>query len=112
MTSAAEWTKRVGAWRKSGLSAGAFCEGRGFAASTLRYWAWRVEKKPVETRPSAAEPTRDAPPQFVRVARVPASSAGGVTIEVNGARVSVPAGVDRATLSAVLAALADAVRTP
>ena len=73
----------------------------------MRYWAWRVEK-----RPPAAKAARPAPAQFVKIARVPSTGSGAVTIEVNGARVSVPAGVDRATLSAVLAALADAVRAP
>ena len=104
MANAAEWKRRVKAWRKSGLTASEFAEGRGFATSTLRYWAWRLEKK------APAKP--QAPLRVVQIARLPSASSGGLTIEVNGARVSVPAGVDRATLSAVLAALADAVRTP
>lgn len=36
------WATRVGAWRRSGVSAGRFCRGRGFAVSTLRWWAWRL----------------------------------------------------------------------
>ena len=44
----------------------------------------------------------------MQIARTRGTSA--VTIEVNGARVTVGAGVDRETLSAVLAALAEAVR--
>ena len=101
MANAAEWKKRVQAWRKSGLSAGEFSAGRDFAERTLRYWAWRVEKAPA----AAAELE---PPRIVQIARTRSTS--GVTIEVNGARVTVGAGVDRETLSAVLAALAEAVR--
>jgi hypothetical protein len=104
MASAAEWKKRVEAWRKSGLSAGEFSEGQGFAQGTLRYWAWRVEK------PGAAK-AEPEPLRIVQLARPRTSSAAAsLTIEVNGARVTVPAGVDRETLSAVLAALAEAVR--
>ena len=36
------WTKRVGAWRRSGMSAERFCRGREFVAPTLRWWAWRL----------------------------------------------------------------------
>lgn len=101
MASATEWAKRVAAWRKSGLSAGDFSSGRDFAEGTLRYWAWRIEK---------AARVKPEPLRIIQVARGRDASAGGVTIEVNGARVTVGAGVDRETLSAVLRALAEAVR--
>lgn len=101
MASAAEWTKRVAAWRKSGLSAGEFSAARGFAERTLRYWAWRIEK---------AARAKPEPLRIVQVVRRRDPTSTGVTIEVNGARVTVGAGVDRATLSAVLSALAEAVR--
>ena len=36
------WARRVGEWRRSGVSASRFCRGRGFAVSTFRWWAWRL----------------------------------------------------------------------
>lgn len=102
MANAAEWTKRVRAWRASGLSAGQYAEGRGFAEGTLRWWAWRVGQQP--EREGASERVR-----LLRVVRRsadseprPSSAGSPVTIELGAARVSVSAGFDRATLHGVL----------
>lgn len=104
MSDTTVWAKRVAAWRASGLTAGEFAEGRGFAEGTLRWWAWRLGRS-ADTRKGAA-------PRMVKLVarRSEPSSTSALTIEVNGARVTVPGGVDRETLSSVLAALAAAVR--
>ena len=92
-TTEAVWRERVRAWRASGTSAPQFVRGRGFAASTLRYWAGKF---------GAA-----AAPQFVRlVPRTPATpDATALVIEVGGARVRVVPGFDAALLAAVVRAL-------
>jgi hypothetical protein len=37
-----QWTRRVSAWRRSGLSAPEFCGRRGWSVRTLRWWAWKL----------------------------------------------------------------------
>lgn len=58
-----QWTRRVRAWGRSGLSAPEFCRRRGLKCSTLRWWAWRLG-------PEASR----------------AGSAGLIRVEVEGAR--------------------------
>ena len=94
MADRATWTKRVAAWRASGLTAEKFAERSGCASKTLRWWAWRLER---ESR------------AFVRVVREEATARAPepapIVIEINGVRVLVPAEVDRGALRDVLAAL-------
>ncbi len=107
MANAKVWSERVAEWRASGESAEVYASGRGYAGSTLLWWSSRLARgvgKPAKK----PEGTRE-----VRLARVvrapePASSAASVIVEVHGARVLVPTGVDAATLKTVLAALGGA----
>ena len=39
---AAYWTEHVTAWRKSGLSQGAYCRRHGLSQSSLSYWRKRL----------------------------------------------------------------------
>jgi len=97
MANAGEWAERVAQWRRSGLSAQEFAASRGFTTGTLRWWSsrlWREAQK--------AEGVRLA--RVVRVAS-PLVPHDGVVVELHGARVLVPTGVDLATLKTVFAAL-------
>ena len=101
------WSKRVEAWRESGLRASEFCVGREFKVAQLYFWSSKLGSAPrragretvllarVVRRPSEKRVTEDEsevePPL--------------VMIELAGVRVFVPSGVERATLSAVLGAL-------
>jgi hypothetical protein len=38
----AQWRRLVGAWRRSGVSAGEFAEAHDLVVGTLRWWAWRL----------------------------------------------------------------------
>ncbi|MDY7224736.1 IS66 family insertion sequence element accessory protein TnpA [Hyalangium rubrum] len=99
------WKKRVEDWRASGQSAGEYCKGQEFTAGTLYRWSSRL-----------AEPAREegAMP-LVRLvggpqppAPQPAEAAArsvAVIIEVQGARVLVPAGAQVATVGVALEAL-------
>ena len=86
------------------MTARAFSTGSDFSAGGLRHWAHLLRKRGVASATSAA-------PAQIRLARVerslPSATAASITIEVGGARVSVPSGFDEATTRAVLAALLD-----
>src|SRR5258708_35336799 len=41
MTNAETWAGRVSEWKGSGLSCAAYCEGKPFSVSGVRYWAGR-----------------------------------------------------------------------
>jgi hypothetical protein len=122
----AMWSERVAAWRASGLTSEAFCEGREFTAGGLRHWAHRLERAPKARQSTKRRQHRAAAPS-IRLARVvrPAGKQGelteegaprlareqmrdraaGITLEVGRVRVAVEPGVDRETLEVVLAVL-------
>jgi hypothetical protein len=95
-TTKQKWAERVGAWRVSGQDASAFAAGKGYEASTLRWWSSRLGREervrivPVVARASSVE----AP--------------GEVVVEVGGARVRVTSGFDGAVLAQVVRALGGA----
>jgi hypothetical protein len=101
MANVEEWSARVVAWRRSGLTADEFSRGRGFAASTLRWYSSRLGAS-VERAEAAAEPKT----AMVRLGAV--RSRERVMLEVDGVRVHVPDGVDAATLRTVLDVLFEA----
>ncbi len=95
-TTRQKWAERVRAWRASGEEAGAFAAGKGYEASTLRWWASRL---------GGEESLRIVPV----VARASSSEApGGVVVEVGGARVQVTSGFDGTLLAQVVRALGGA----
>jgi hypothetical protein len=93
-TTKQKWAERVRAWRASGQEAGAFAAGKGFAGSTLRWWASQVEREV-------------SPPRIVPVVARAASqrARGDLVIEVGAARVRVTPGFDGALLAEVVRAL-------
>jgi len=96
---AAKWSERIREWRGSGLTAAQFAEGKGFEASTLRFWAYRL-KEPVAAAPRVVE--------LVPKSRSSASCVSGspeILIEVGAARVRVCRGFDRELLAQVVDAL-------
>ncbi len=95
-TTRQKWVERVRAWRASGEEASAFAAGKGFEASTLRWWASRLGRE---------EPVRLVPV----VARASSSEVrGDVVVEVGGARVRVTSGFSRELLVQVVRALGGA----
>lgn len=94
MADRTEWSRRVSAWRRSGLSAEVFCRGRGYAASTLRWYSSQLREPEPEPRTAMIEVVRDT-----------TSARGHVLVELEGALVHVPAGVDATTLATVFDAL-------
>ena len=99
MDTRAKWAERVAAWRASGETAPAFCAGKGFEPSTLRFWASRL----------GSLQRREAPRE-VRIARVtrsvPAPDVDSpIVVELGGARVGVRRGFDRDVLRAVIEVL-------
>ena len=92
MTSSETWSRRVAEWRVSGKTADEFSAGRGFAGSTLRWWASRLGRE------------RAAMVQVVRAAPSPLRDAC-LELAVGQVRVLVRAGFDRALLHEVLGVL-------
>jgi hypothetical protein len=90
------WKQRVSSWRASGESAEGFAVGRGFAASTLKWWASKL-------RGDSTPIIRMA--QLVRSSRDEARGRGAVIVEGLDARVriTIEAGADRETVATVLA---------
>jgi hypothetical protein len=97
----AEWVERIRAWRSSGQNAEQFATGKGYAASTLKWWSYRLG-------------TAAKAPRFLQVVRseqkAPAQRATdeGLLVEVGLARVRVGRGFDATLLGEVVAALGGA----
>ncbi len=102
--SGTEWAERVRAWRSSGLTSKEFCRGRGFAAQTLLWWSSQLGRK--QGLGSKTRQPRVVLARVVTKVRTPEVTArAAITLELNGARVEVAPGTDRATLSMVLETL-------
>ena len=91
------WTERVQEWRSSGLAAPEFVQGRGYEASTLRYWASRL-RRVAEGRPYARR---------VRMAKVTVAkrSTQPIVVAVGAARIEVRPGFDGSLLRDVVSAI-------
>jgi hypothetical protein len=102
------WAERVAGWRSSGQTSTEYCEGRGFTASGLRHWAYRLGKA---SGTKAGALARRPPVRVVRMERIadrvsPAAPSGvGLTIEIGAVRVVVPAGFDMEMVKNVLEAV-------
>jgi hypothetical protein len=92
-----KWSERVRAWRASGQEASAFAAGKGYEASTLRWWASRLGREEQPLRIVPVVPRASS-----------AAAQGDVVVEVGGARVRVTAGFDGALLAEVVRALGGA----
>ncbi len=92
-TTRQKWAARVRAWRASGQAATEFAAGKGFEASTLRWWSSQLG--------------REAPLRIVPVVpRAPSvAPQGSVVVEVGAARVRVTPGFDGTLLAQVVRAL-------
>jgi transposase len=107
MADAQTWEIRLREWRASGLTAREFCASRGFTPGAMYWWSSQLGKT------AEAEPRK--PMQLARVIRRPSVvaeskvDAGGepplVMVEVDGVRLFVTSGVERATLVTVFEAL-------
>lgn len=88
MASTEIWAKRVAAWRASGQTVHVYAAGREFAASTLRWWSWRLSRRA---------------PALVRVVPVAAPPRDSILeLAVGDVRLLVRSGFDRALLAEVL----------
>jgi transposase len=99
-TNRERWGRRVGEWKRSGLTAREYAARAGLNAGTLSYWKWRLSRdtKPVKQRVTAG-PARGALLELAPVAL----SDERVEVELaSGHRLRVPAGFDAASLGRLL----------
>jgi hypothetical protein len=100
-----KWSGRVREWEAAGGTAAEFAAGRGFEASTLRYWASRLR------HPERYSAVRPKPTRHIRMVRVTATATRReetLDVVVGAARVVVRTGFDRALLREVVDALGGA----
>ena len=109
--------EQVRAWRASRLSAERFSDGKGFSASGLRGWAFRLRKRaeqPAGLKGNSVrlvrvvrEAVAATPPSGPPVEGSPASlsappGTASLLVETDGIRIAVAPGFDPAALAAVL----------
>jgi hypothetical protein len=99
-TTQAKWAARVAAWRSSGQTAAAFCSGKEFSPSGLRYWSSRLGRAEDSGEVRMARVVRAVP----ELPPIPSP----IVVEVGCARVAVQRGFDPEALRAVLAVLGEA----
>ena len=92
----AKWRDRAEAWRESGKSAEEFSAAKGFEASTLRYWASRLQigAKAAAPVPMARVIRRTRARSAVSLAPAAAALSGELAVVVGGARIAVARGFD------------------
>jgi ABC-type amino acid transport substrate-binding protein len=100
-----KWSGRVREWKATGKTAAEFSTGRGFAASTLRYWASRLRHP---ERYSAVGATAARRIRMVRVTPAPTRREETLDVVIGAARVVVRTGFDGALLREVVDALGGA----
>jgi len=95
----AVWAERVEEFRRSGKTAPAFAEGRGYTASALKYWDRKLKATPA--RPIALA-------RVVRPGTVVLSApADGLDLLVAGVRIVVRRGFDAELVRELVAALTE-----
>jgi hypothetical protein len=99
-----KWVERIREWRASGQTAREYAQGRGFEASTLRYWASRLSTAEGKAA-GATTPKARASVRIARVVAVAKPTTASLTVRVGAAQVEVRPGFDRGLLRDVLEAL-------
>jgi hypothetical protein len=102
----AQWRALVAGYETSGVSQRDFCERRGVALSTFRYWRARLARDAGEVRTAPPRALQLVPVQVV--AEPPAGTGSGIALLAGGGvRIELAAGFDAVTLQRVLAALGE-----
>jgi hypothetical protein len=101
-----QWRALVAAYERSDLTQRAFCEQRGVAVSTFRYWRGQLAEEPGEVGQAPSGALQLVPVHLV--AEPPAGTGSGIVLRAGaGVRIEVATGFDAATLQRVLATLAE-----
>ena len=107
MASAAEWTRRVASWRRSGLSAEEFASGKDYRAKTLAWWSSELKRRERSSSARGEERVEPRGDGEVRLARVHVSvpASGRLVVRVAGVDVVVEGGFDGRLLTDVVRVL-------
>ncbi|GMV17378.1 MAG: hypothetical protein AMXMBFR56_56020 [Polyangiaceae bacterium] len=108
-TSRETWAKRVERWKASGLTATEFASRHGIAATSLKWWKWRLgsrDRKGVTRRRRSRALARTTAAQMSPLTFVEmAAAVRGEALELvfpNGLCIRVPAGFDAVALERLL----------
>ncbi len=107
---AAKWAERVRGWRESGASAASFAAGKGFAASTLRWWDSKLTQaaKPRVAMARVIRRAASEPAGGAVTSPLAPSSGPTLSLEVDGVRIVVRRGFDAELLRQLVHALGGA----
>lgn len=99
------WQMAIEAWQASGLSVRQFCKQEGLSESS--FYVWRKQlRHPAAPEPEAGTSWPSSP--FIQVS-LPKRPAWWMELVLSsGHTLKIPAGIDRATLTAVFSALGEA----
>jgi hypothetical protein len=123
MTDEDTWLERVVEWRRSGVSAAEFCEGKPYEVGALRTWSSRlgqegkVERSALGRRRKSTSPSARSAVTFARVVSVAepkvdesavrcVDALGGLVVAVGSTRIEIARGFDPDLLRSVVQALA------
>jgi transposase-like protein len=105
MADAKTWAKRVAGWRASGQTAAEYCKQHGLGLSALRHWSHRLRREEggvAEVRMARVVVAPAEKTSATERAEGLSAARSALVLEVRGARITVEAGFDRATLAKVL----------
>lgn len=103
---AKRWAERIGRWTASGQSAEDFAKGEPFAASSLKWWSYRLRSAggaDANVRTKVAETATTI--TMARVVPNVRTASMGLVVDVGGSRIVIERGFDPQLLRDVVRAL-------
>lgn len=105
MPSAAQWLKRVEEWKRSGQSATAFAEEKGWNRGTFKWWASRIAKGRVATPATQVRLVPLLPVESRAEAEAPSAESGVEIHTPRGFVIHVKRGFESSCLRQVIGVL-------
>ena len=100
------WRRRVGSWRRSGLSQAAYCRQQALAPADFSWWKHELARRDGLAAVSPVQPGSERLPQFVPLQVTALHTRGGCALELcNGRRLQIDSGTDPRWVAALAAAL-------
>jgi len=108
----AQWRKRVGAWRQSGLSQSAFCRREALAPADFSWWKHELARRDGLSSADRAASSSLVGPQFVPLQVTAVQARGACALELrNGRRLQIEDGADATDMRRSFDKLAEMTRS-